>query len=343
MPVTDVKTAAEFDALLASSPGGVVAHYWATWCEPCGAMDQLVRQLSSQWTGVAFARVEAEEVDELTERYDVSAVPFFTFHKGAGAPLDKLEGADGKALASKTQQHFGVASSAARAADGAAPVAGTQPTSDAGAGDLDARLRELTTRDPVVLFMKGDRGEPRCGFSRKVVEALNGTGVEYSTFDILQDEDVRQGLKTFSNWPTYPQLYAGGELLGGCDIVLEMAAGGELKAALEEAMAAAKPKEDINERLAKLVKSSKVVLFMKGDRGEPRCGFSRKVVEALNDTGVEYSTFDILQDEEVRQGLKTFSNWPTYPQLYAGGELLGGCDIVLEMAAGGELKAALGA
>ena len=61
MPVTDVKTAAEFDALLASSPGGVVAHYWATWCEPCGAMDQLVRQLSSQWTGVAFARVEAEE------------------------------------------------------------------------------------------------------------------------------------------------------------------------------------------------------------------------------------------------------------------------------------------
>ena len=125
--------------------------------------------------------------------------------------------------------------------------------------------------------------------------------------------------------------------------MLEMAAGGELKAALEEAMAAAKPEEDINARLAKLVKSSKVVLFMKGDRGEPRCGFSRKVVEALNDTGVEYSTFDILQDEEVRQGLKTFSNWPTYPQLYAGGELLGGCDIVLEMAAGGELKAALGA
>ena len=114
--------------------------------------------------------------------------------------------------------------------------------------------------------MKGDRGEPRCGFSRKVVEALNGTGVEYSTFDILQDEDVRQGLKTFSNWPTYPQLYAGGELLGGCDIVLEMAAGGELKAALEEAMAAAKPEEDINAKLAKLVKSSKVVLFMKGDR-----------------------------------------------------------------------------
>ena len=211
-----------------------------------------------------------------------------------------------------------------------------------GPGDLDARLRTLTTQDPVVLFMKGDRDEPRCGFSRKVVEALNNTGLDYSTFDILTDEDVRQGLKTFSNWPTYPQLYAGGELLGGCDIILEMAAGNELKGALEEAVEASKP-VDINTRLSKLVKSSEVMLFMKGDRDEPRCGFSRKVVEALNGTGVGYSTFDILTDEDVRQGLKEFSNWPTYPQLYHKGELLGGCDIILEMAAGGELKEAISA
>ena len=72
--------------------------------------------------------------------------------------------------------------------------------------------------------------EPRCGFSRKVVDAVKGTGLSFETFDILSDEEVRQGLKEFSNWPTYPQLYAGGELVGGCDIVLEMAAGGELKA-----------------------------------------------------------------------------------------------------------------
>ena len=344
MPVTDVKTAAEFDALLASSPHGVVAHYWATWCEPCGAMDQLMKQLSVQYnaTGVAFARVEAEEVDELTERYDVSAVPFFTFHKGVGVPLDKLEGADGKALSSKTQQHFGVASAPPQAANGGVAPVASNNAGAGGPGDLDARLRTLTTQDPVVLFMKGDRDEPRCGFSRKVVEALNNTGLDYSTFDILTDEDVRQGLKTFSNWPTYPQLYAGGELLGGCDIILEMAAGNELKGALEEAVEASKP-VDINARLSKLVKSSEVMLFMKGDRDEPRCGFSRKVVEALNGTGVGYSTFDILTDEDVRQGLKEFSNWPTYPQLYHKGELLGGCDIILEMAAGGELKEAISA
>ena len=179
----------------------------------------------------------------------------------------------------------------------------------------------------------------------RVVEALNDAGVEFSTFDILGDEEVRQGLKAYSNWPTYPQLYAGGELLGGCDIVLEMAKSGELKGAVDDAVASANPaeaeKESLDARLRRLVSSAPAMLFMKGTKDEPRCGFSRKVVEALNDAGVEFSTFDILGDEEVRQGLKAFSDWPTYPQLYANGELLGGCDIVLEMAKSGELKEAV--
>jgi Grx4 family monothiol glutaredoxin len=80
--------------------------------------------------------------------------------------------------------------------------------------------------------MKGTPAEPRCGFSRQVVEALRATGLPFGTFDILGDDEVRQGLKAFSQWPTFPQLYAGGELVGGCDIVLELAAGGELRAAL---------------------------------------------------------------------------------------------------------------
>ena len=75
-----------------------------------------------------------------------------------------------------------------------------------------------------------------------------------------------------------------------------------------------------------------------GNPTEPKCGFSRKVAEALQQIEQPFGSFDILTDEEVRQGLKEYSNWPTYPQLYVNGELLGGCDIVLEMAAAGELK-----
>jgi Grx4 family monothiol glutaredoxin len=80
---------------------------------------------------------------------------------------------------------------------------------------------------------------------------------------------------------------------------------------------------------------------MKGTKAEPRCGFSRRVVAALAETGADFETFDILEDEEVRQGLKEYSDWPTYPQLYVKGELVGGCDIILEMAADGSLKETL--
>lgn len=79
-----------------------------------------------------------------------------------------------------------------------------------------------------MLFMKGTPDAPRCGFSSKVVSALRGLGADFGSFDILSDPGVRQGLKEYSQWPTFPQLYVGGELLGGCDIVLEMAAEGEL-------------------------------------------------------------------------------------------------------------------
>merc|ERR1711933_408266 len=95
--------------------------------------------------------------------------------------------------------------------------------------------------------------------------------------------------------------------------------------------------EDLNTRLSNLVKFSKVMLFMKGSKVEPFCKFSKQAVEILNRNSIEYSTFDILKDEEVRAGLKEFSNWKTYPQLYIDGELIGGVDILKEMDEDGSL------
>jgi len=91
-------------------------------------------------------------------------------------------------------------------------------------------------------------------------------------------------------------------------------------------------------RVPNVAQSKDILLFMKGSPNEPKCGFSSKVVNALNETGEEYDTFDILKDDEIRQGMKVYSDWPTFPQLYYKKELLGGCDIVLEMAADGSLK-----
>nr|2YAN_A Chain A, GLUTAREDOXIN-3 [Homo sapiens]2YAN_B Chain B, GLUTAREDOXIN-3 [Homo sapiens] len=93
---------------------------------------------------------------------------------------------------------------------------------------LEERLKVLTNKASVMLFMKGNKQEAKCGFSKQILEILNSTGVEYETFDILEDEEVRQGLKAYSNWPTYPQLYVKGELVGGLDIVKELKENGEL-------------------------------------------------------------------------------------------------------------------
>ncbi|KAH7287720.1 hypothetical protein KP509_32G070700 [Ceratopteris richardii] len=190
-----------------------------------------------------------------------------------------------------------------------------------------------------MLFMKGSPDAPRCGFSRKVVEILKDLGVEIGSFDILADENVRQGLKTFSNWPTYPQLYVDGEFIGGCDIVTEMHKSGELKELFTTK--GLNIQESIESRLKRLINSSPTMLFMKGTPEAPRCGFSSKVVNALQEEGISFGSFDILSDNEIREGLKKYANWPTYPQLYHKGELIGGCDIILELKANGELKAEL--
>lgn len=99
---------------------------------------------------------------------------------------------------------------------------------------------------------------------------------------------------------------------------------------------------DVNAVITNLVQTNKVVLFMKGNKKMPQCGFSAQAVAALVSTGVDFETVDVLSDPEIRQGIKDFSNWPTIPQLYIDQEFIGGSDIVNQMHACGELHEALG-
>jgi len=98
---------------------------------------------------------------------------------------------------------------------------------------------------------------------------------------------------------------------------------------------------DVKDRIAKELNSSPVVLFMKGTPDFPQCGFSAQTVSALRHLGAEFHSVNIFDDPELREALKRHSNWPTYPQLYVKGELIGGCDIALEMYRNGELKQVL--
>jgi monothiol glutaredoxin len=103
--------------------------------------------------------------------------------------------------------------------------------------EVKERIEALINSSTIMVFMKGTKLMPQCGFSNNVVQILNVLGVPFETFDVLSDPDIRQGIKEFSNWPTIPQVYLNGEFLGGSDILIEMYQNGQLQETVEVAMA----------------------------------------------------------------------------------------------------------
>ena len=99
---------------------------------------------------------------------------------------------------------------------------------------IDEKIKQYNKSNEVVLYMKGNPTFPQCGFSSTVVQILKHIGVNFQSYDVLQDESLREGIKKFSNWPTIPQLYIKQEFVGGCDIIKEMFESGELQQFLEE-------------------------------------------------------------------------------------------------------------
>ena len=100
--------------------------------------------------------------------------------------------------------------------------------------EINSRIEKQLTANPILLYMKGSPDFPQCGFSAQTVAALKQVDAHFSYVNIFEDPDVREGLKVYSNWPTFPQLYIKGELIGGCDIVIEMYKNGELKQMVDE-------------------------------------------------------------------------------------------------------------
>ncbi|CEL93336.1 unnamed protein product [Vitrella brassicaformis CCMP3155] len=327
----DIVSLAEFNSKVVGNPSVLsVVLFYADWHPPSIQMAQLLPALATDFKDMKFYKVDSDKADELRQHAEVETIPAVVIQMGSRL-IESIHGANPPALVSKLQ---------AIAANPPQPEAADDKTGSGQGegGSLEERLKGLINASPVMLFMKGSKMQPFCKFSRATVEVLNGIGADYATFDILMDEQVRQGLKEYSKWPTYPQLYVNGELIGGWDIIKEMAEEGTLKDVLpskggdqKSDAAAAKGESSLEDRLRHLTHQSDIMLFMKGTPDAPRCGFSNQIVQLLDMAHIKYDTFDILSDEEVRQGLKEFSQWPTFPQLYAKGELIGGLDIVREI------------
>lgn len=169
-------------------------------------MKELAKQDANQT--IKFINVAIEEIPEIAQQHEIEAVPTVIFFQNNKA-VHRIDGIDIADLTAAVRKLSGVSAENAT-------------------GSLEERLKSLINKARVMVFMKGDRNTPRCGFSKQLIQILNEINVAYETFDILSDEEVRQGLKTYSDWPTYPQVYVNGELQGGLDIVKEMVASGEL-------------------------------------------------------------------------------------------------------------------
>jgi Grx4 family monothiol glutaredoxin len=218
MSVSTVSTIPELNA--AQKEGRCMFFFWASWHEPSaigGQMQGVFSALATKYPTIRFYTVEAEAYPEISEQFGVAVVPTFYATNGANV-VGKVEGANPADVSRLAKQLL----------DSDAPVT-TVFSAPAAVVDITVRLKELINTAPVMLFMKGSPTEPRCGFSRKIVDILNTNNIEFSSFDILTDQEVRESLKTYSDWPTYPQLYVKSELIGGLDIVKEMAEGGDLK------------------------------------------------------------------------------------------------------------------
>ncbi|KAI0485164.1 thioredoxin-like protein [Xylariaceae sp. FL0804] len=247
--IKEITTEDEWRAHVAALPATtlLVVSFHAPWAAPCAQMATVLRTLAAEYPPPAanadtpattsWVSINAEELSDVSEAYDVTAVPYLVLQRG-GKVVETVSGSSAVKVRAAIEAHASSskntttpsASTTTTTTNGAA-AATTAPAeveTDAAAADpaqakeeLHKRLGELVRAAPVMLFMKGTPSGPQCGFSRQLVGMLRERSVKYGFFNILADDEVRQGLKEYAEWPTYPQLWMDGELVGGLDIVKE--------------------------------------------------------------------------------------------------------------------------
>lgn len=232
MAIIQIESSDQFTHLTTTETNKLITiYFYATWASNCNETSEAFTNAANSTNDGLFLSIDADEQGDIAELFEIQSVPAFIFIRN-GNILKEISSSDGKDFETAFKQLISGASPHSTAS----PFAKTESNSDipdqsgAGIGEeeeeeteeqLNERLTQLTAAAPVMLFMKGTPSEPKCGFSRQMVGILREHQVRFGFFDILKDDAVRQGLKKFSDWPTFPQLYFNGELVGGLDIIKE--------------------------------------------------------------------------------------------------------------------------
>lgn len=319
-----ISSAKELQDAISKTKDKLLALYFhASWAPQCKQVDDLMPDLAKDkdLALTSFYKVDAEQAQDVSLKYGVSSVPTFVILLN-GQAVDRVEGVNVPEVVRKLKL--------LQARVEMPPlVAGDKR-------DLMQRLQAITAQAPCVLFMEGSPAAPAAGENSDAVALLQKAGLNFKHFDVTTDTALCQQLIEHVASKAackYPLLFVHGEFVGGVDEMKRLDEQGKLADLCAP--------ENLTQRLEQLINKAPVMVFMKGSPDAPRCGFSRTLVEIFKNNKVAYGSFDILMDEDVRQGLKQYSNWPTYPQVYSKGTLVGGLDIIKELEESGELMAAL--
>ncbi|KAM0332230.1 hypothetical protein ACHAQA_002506 [Verticillium albo-atrum] len=235
--LTEITSVPDWEKHLTSLPPTtlLITSFHAPWAAPCAQMATVLKTLAAEEYPVtsplqtSWVSINAEELSDISEIYEVTAVPFLVLIRN-GQVLETVSGSSAVKVrhAIETQAKNTGDGAAAATVNGTEQVAGGEAANSEEPVDpvkakeeLFKRLADLVKAAPVMLFMKGTPNSPQCGFSRQLVAILRENFVKFGFFNILADDEVRQGLKEYADWPTFPQLWVDGELVGGLDIVKE--------------------------------------------------------------------------------------------------------------------------
>ncbi|TVY49384.1 Monothiol glutaredoxin [Lachnellula occidentalis] len=247
----EIKSEEDWNKHAASLPPTTlqIISFHAPWAAPCAQMRTVLETLASSYPvteppSTSWVSMNAEEVMDVSDSFDVTAVPYLVLTRNSQV-VETVSGSDATKVRAAIEKHAkapggnaisnGVSATSVNSGSGAKNLSNYAPTAQEPAtapeytsGEvkddketLHKRLTTLVKAASVMLFMKGTPSAPQCGFSRQLVALLRENSVKYGFFNILADDDVRQGLKEFADWPTFPQLWVDGELVGGLDIVKE--------------------------------------------------------------------------------------------------------------------------
>ena len=290
--VTAIEDATAFQDHLNALPSSalLVTYFHAPWAVPCAQMSAVLEALAATYSpsdpvNISFISIDAEELPDIAEEHEVSAVPFIVLRRD-GKTLDTVSGSDAVKVREAIEKQMNSSTKATHQLPPAQKV--TRPAQQP---DPPAAQKSVQSAADLPTATTNGTTAPNGAPGTKNLSAYAP-----STNDA----------------PTAP--------------AFSSSAIDPTKSANEDGQLS----EELNTRLSQLVKAAPAMLFMKGTPSAPQCGFSRQLVSILRENGVRYGFFNILADEEVRQGLKTYADWPTFPQLWLGGDLIGGLDIVKE-------------